>query len=61
MEGDSVTLQDIFLYEQTGIDANGKIIGHVKPTGLRPRQMYKITDAGIHLPPNIFGAGAGAF
>ncbi len=57
MEGDSVTLQDIFLYEQTGMDEKGKIIGHVKPTGLRPRQMFKITDAGIHLPPSIFGAG----
>ena len=56
MEGDSVVLQDIFLYEQTGIDENGKIQGHVKPTGLRPKYMQKITDAGIHLAPNIFGA-----
>ena len=56
MEGDSVVLQDIFLYEQTGIDESGKILGHVKPTGLRPKYMQKITDAGIHLPPNIFGA-----
>ncbi|MBI2886155.1 MAG: CpaF family protein [Chloroflexi bacterium] len=55
MEGDTVVLQDIFLYEQTGIDSNGKIIGHVRPTGLRPKYMQKITDAGIQLPANIFG------
>ena len=56
MEGDTVTLQDLFLYEQTGIDENGKIIGQMKPTGLRPKLMHKITDAGIQLPPNIFGS-----
>ncbi len=61
MEGDTVVLQDIFLYEQTGIDEHNKIIGHVKATGLRPKQMNKITDAGIQLPPNIFGAQAGIY
>jgi pilus assembly protein CpaF len=57
MEGETVVLQDIFLFEQTGIDENGKIIGHMKPTGLRPKNMYRIQEAGIQLPPNIFGSG----
>ena len=59
MEGETVVLQDIFLYEQTGIDPEtGKIIGHVKATGLRPKNMYRIQEAGIQLPPAIFGSGA---
>lgn len=57
MEGETVTLQDIFLFEQTGLDENGKIIGHMKPTGLRPKYISKIQEQGITLPPNIFGAG----
>ena len=61
MEGDTIVTQDIFLYEQTGIDENGKIIGHVKPTGLRPKYMQRIIDAGIQLPPNIFGAQGSVF
>ncbi len=61
MEGETVVLQDIFLYEQTGIDDNGKIIGHHKPTGLRPKQMWRIQDAGIQLAPSVFGAGARGF
>ncbi|MCX6024508.1 MAG: ATPase, T2SS/T4P/T4SS family, partial [Chloroflexi bacterium] len=56
MEGETIVLQDIFLYEQTGIDEAGKLIGRIKPTGLRPKYMQKIEDAGIKLPPNIFGA-----
>ncbi len=59
MECDAVIIQDIFLYEQTGIDADGKIIGQVRPTGLRPKQMHKIQEVGIVLPPGIFGAGMG--
>jgi len=55
MEVDTIVLQDIFLFEQTGIDENGKIIGGLKPTGLRPRFNQRIEDAGIKLPPSIFG------
>jgi len=55
MEGDTIVMQDIFLFEQTGIDENGKIIGGLKPTGLRPRFNQRIEDAGIKLPPSIFG------
>ncbi|HXF60632.1 MAG TPA: CpaF family protein [Caldilineaceae bacterium] len=55
MEGDTIIMQDIFTFEQTGIDENGKIIGELRPTGLRPRVNERIEQAGIHLPPSIFG------
>ena len=57
MEGETVTLQDIFLFEQTGVTEEGKIIGHMKPTGLRPKHIHKIQEHGITLPPGIFGTG----
>ncbi|MEW5830763.1 MAG: ATPase, T2SS/T4P/T4SS family [Chloroflexota bacterium] len=56
MEGDVITTTDIFAFEQTGIE-NGKIVGRLRPTGLRPKFMDKIETAGIHLPPSIFGVG----
>jgi pilus assembly protein CpaF len=57
MEGDVITTTDIFVFEQAGIE-NGKIIGHMRPTGLRPKFMEKVEAAGIHLPPSIFGVGS---
>lgn len=57
MEGDTIVMQDIFRFEQTGIDENGKILGELRPTGLRPRINDRIVDAGIHLPPSVFGLG----
>jgi len=56
MEGDVITMTDIFVFEQTGME-NGKIIGRLRPTGLRPKFMEKIESAGINLPPSIFGIG----
>ena len=56
MEGDVITMTDIFVFEQTGTE-NGKIIGRLRPTGLRPKFMEKIEVAGINLPPSIFGIG----
>ena len=56
MEGDVITMMDIFLFEQTGFE-NGKVLGRLRPTGLRPKFMEKIEAAGIHLPPSIFGVG----
>jgi len=57
MEGDVVTLTDLFAFEQTGYES-GKVIGRLRPTGLRPKFMDKIEAAGIHLPPQIFGIGS---
>lgn len=56
MEGDVITLSDIFEFEQTGVEA-GKVIGRVKPTGLRPKFIDRIEATGIHLPPSVFGIG----
>lgn len=56
MEGDVITTTDIFVFEQTGME-NGKIIGRLRPTGLRPKFMDQIEASGIHLPPAIFGVG----
>ena len=56
MEGDVITMTDIFAFEQTGME-NGKIMGRLRPTGLRPKFMDKIEAAGINLPPSIFGIG----
>jgi pilus assembly protein CpaF len=56
MEGDVVTMTDIFVFEQTGVE-NGQIMGRLRPTGLRPKFMDKIEATGINLPPSIFGIG----
>jgi pilus assembly protein CpaF len=55
MEGDVIVMSDIFAFEQQGIE-NGKIVGRLKPTGIRPKFYERIEAAGIVLPPNIFGA-----
>src|SRR5690349_136117 len=60
MEGDKVTLQDVFLFEQEAYE-NGKVVGSIKPTGVRPKFMPKIEEAGITLPPTIFGLSNGYF
>ncbi|MCA9962296.1 MAG: CpaF family protein, partial [Anaerolineales bacterium] len=57
MEGDVITMSEIFRFEQTGFE-NGKVIGRLRPTGLRPKFMWKIQDAGIMLPPSVFGIGS---
>ena len=56
MEGEVITMTDVFSFEQTGIE-NGKVIGQLRPTGLRPKAINKIEAAGIHLPPAVFGIG----
>ena len=56
MEGEMVTLTDIFEFEQTGFE-NNKIVGRLRATGIRPKFYERIEDAGINLPPSIFGIG----
>lgn len=56
MEGDVITMTDIFIFEQSGYET-GKVVGRLRPTGLRPKFMDKIDAAGIHLPASIFGIG----
>lgn len=54
MEGDVIVLQDVFTFEQTGVE-NSKIIGRIKPTGIRPKFVEQFESNSIYLPPNIFG------
>ena len=56
MEGDVITLTDIFHFEQSGFEED-RIVGQLRATGLRPNFMTKIEAAGIHMPPSIFGVG----
>ena len=56
MEGDVITMSDIFKFELAGYE-DGRAIGALRPTGLRPKSMEKIEAAGIHLPPSVFGMG----
>ena len=57
MEGEVVTLQDVFKFEQTGVDARGRIEGKLAPTGIRPMCTPKLEVAGFKLSGEIFGAG----
>lgn len=54
MEGDVVVLSDIFVFEQTGVDERGKIVGKLKATGIRPKFAEKFEAQGIKLPPDTF-------
>ncbi len=55
MEGETVVMQDVFVFAQSGIREDGQLIGTLNPTGLRPRASERIEAAGISLPPHIFG------
>jgi pilus assembly protein CpaF len=56
MEGDVITMTDIYVFDQVGYE-NGKVVGRLRPTGLRPRFYEKIEASGIHLPPTLWGMG----
>ena len=55
MEGEVIVMADIFKFERVGYE-QGRVIGQLRPTNIRPKFMYKIEATGIHLPPSIFGA-----
>ncbi len=54
MEGDIIIMTDIFKYEQTGVDPDGKIIGQLKPTGIRPMFTNRLEAAGFKLGSAIY-------
>ena len=54
MEEDVVTTQDIFVFEQEGIDKDGRVIGHHRATGVRPKFTDRLRRAGIELRPDMF-------
>jgi pilus assembly protein CpaF len=54
MEGDVIILQDLFLFEQSGVDPSGKVIGRHKSTGLRPKFVDRLEKEGVELSNQIF-------
>ena len=57
MEGQIVTLQDIFEFDYgAGLDEDGRFRGTVRPTGIRPQFTDRLKDVGIVVPPSVFGA-----
>ena len=55
MEGDVIILQDVFLFDWSmGVDANGRFLGYLKPTGIRPKFSEKLKDLGIDLAAGLF-------
>jgi pilus assembly protein CpaF len=54
MEEDVITTQDIFVFEQQGIDEHGRVRGYHRATGVRPRFSERLERAGIHVPPELF-------
>jgi pilus assembly protein CpaF len=49
-------MQDIYHFEQRGIDSEGRIVGEFRPTGIRPQFAERFAIAGIELPQDVFGA-----
>jgi pilus assembly protein CpaF len=54
MEGETITMQEIFLYERTGVDSQGQVIGRFRPTGIRPRFAERLKASGLQLPRVFF-------
>ncbi|MBI2863987.1 MAG: CpaF family protein [Chloroflexi bacterium] len=59
MEGQIITLQDVFVFQQLGVDKDGKVLGRMRPTGIRPKFTEKLEQAGIFLSPDIFALERG--
>jgi pilus assembly protein CpaF len=58
MEGQVITMQDIFKFEQTGIDSEGRVKGHFRSTGIRPKFAERFESLGVSLAPNLFSGMA---
>jgi pilus assembly protein CpaF len=54
MEGDIVTMQEIYLFEKMGVTQDGKVIGRFRATGVRPKCCDRLRASGIHLPADMF-------
>jgi pilus assembly protein CpaF len=54
MEGETITMQEIFLYERTGVDKEGTVLGRFRPTGIRPRFAERLKSCGLQLPRVFF-------
>ena len=54
MEGDIITMQEIFVFEKMGLSQEGKVLGRFRATGVRPKCAEKLKGAGVHLPADMF-------
>ncbi len=54
MEGDVITMQEIFAFEKMGVTQDGKVIGRFRATGVRPKCCERLKASGIHLPADMF-------
>ncbi|HUE81110.1 MAG TPA: CpaF family protein [Pyrinomonadaceae bacterium] len=54
MEGETITMQEIFQYERSGVDSNGQVLGRFRPTGIRPRFAERLKASGLQLPRIFF-------
>ncbi len=54
MEGDVITMQEIFVFEKTGISKEGAVLGRFRATGVRPKVSERLKSAGIFLPADMF-------
>ncbi len=54
MEGEIVTMQEIFVFKKMGMGAGGDVLGEFVPTGIRPKFSERLAEAGIHLPSDLF-------
>jgi pilus assembly protein CpaF len=54
MEGETITMQEIFQYERTGVDPQGNVLGRFRPTGIRPRFAERLKQSGLQLPRVFF-------
>jgi pilus assembly protein CpaF len=54
MEGDVITMQEVFTFEKLGVTPEGKVIGRFRATGVRPKVCERLKASGIHLPPDMF-------
>ena len=58
MEGDVIAMQEIFLFEKTGVTQDGKVVGRFRATGVRPKCCERLKASGIHLPAGMFDGAA---
>jgi pilus assembly protein CpaF len=54
MEGDVITMQDIFLFERLGVSPSGMVVGRFRATGIRPKCSDRLAASGVRLAPGMF-------
>ncbi len=54
MEGDVITMQDIFVFEKLGVSEDGRVLGAIRSTGIRPKFAEQLKTSGINLPAGVF-------